>query len=379
MPPDHDWPVWDNAVTTTLRGDGTMTERKVTKRIMLGHVPIGGDAPVSVQSMTNTDTGDAAATLAQIQALEAAGCEIVRVAVPDARAAEALPEIIAGTGLPIVADLHFDWRLAFLVMEQGVHGIRINPGTIAKKGRVREIGLEAAKRGVCVRVGVNSGSLERNKQTRGSRPEAAALAESALEGVTLMEQCGVENIKVSVKASDVPRTLEAYRLVSGRTDWPLHVGVTEAGTIWSGTIKSAVGIGALLAEGIGDTIRVSLTAPPLEEVRVGRKILGSLGLAVTGPEVISCPTCARTEIDVIGLALEVERALERVRAPMTVAVMGCVVNGPGEAREADVGLAGGKEGGLLFVKGEMVRKVKPAEMLAELLAEVEKIAGELEG
>ncbi|MHB8895512.1 MAG: flavodoxin-dependent (E)-4-hydroxy-3-methylbut-2-enyl-diphosphate synthase [Candidatus Geothermincolia bacterium] len=354
-----------------------MTDRKATRKILLGDVAVGGDAPVSVQSMTNTATSDAAATLAQIGELERAGCEIVRVAVPDAKAAEALPEIIAGTSLPVVADLHFDWQLAFLVMEAGAPGIRINPGTISRKARVREIAREAANRGVCVRVGVNAGSLESSRRTRGRRAEASALAESALEGVALMEQSGVENIKVSVKASDVPRTIEAYRIVSQETDWPLHVGVTEAGTLWSGTVKSSVGIGALLAEGIGDTIRVSLTAAPVEEVRVGRKILGSLGLAATGPEVISCPTCARTDIDVIGLAMRVEQALEHIRVPMTVAVMGCVVNGPGEAREADVGIAGGKEGGLLFVRGEMIRKVAPADMLSELLSEVEKMAAEL--
>jgi (E)-4-hydroxy-3-methylbut-2-enyl-diphosphate synthase len=353
-----------------------MTERKPTKKIMLGHVPIGGDAPVSVQSMTNTHTHDVGATLAQIGRLEDAGCEIVRVAVPDAKSAEALPGIIAGTTLPVVADLHFDWQLALIVMDAGIHGIRINPGTIARKDRVREIAAEAARKGVCVRVGVNAGSLERRHQTKGARAEAAALAESALESVAIMEECGVENLKVSVKASDVQRTIEAYRMVSERTDWPLHAGVTEAGTLWAGTIKSAVGIGALLAEGIGDTIRVSLTADPVEEVRVGRRILGSLGLAVTGPEVISCPTCARTDIDVISLAMRVEQALEHIRVPMTVAVMGCVVNGPGEAREADIGLAGGKEGGLLFVRGEMVRKVGPDKMLGELLAEVEKMAAE---
>lgn len=356
----------------------SMFERKATRKIMLGHVPVGGGAPVTVQSMTNTATSDAAATLAQIRELERAGCEIVRVAVPDAAAAEALGEIIAGTELPVVADLHFDWQLAFMVMDAGVHGIRINPGTISRKERVREIGREAASKGVCVRVGVNAGSLEKARRIRGRRAEAGALAKSALEGVKLMESCGVDNIKVSVKASDVQRTLEAYRIVSERTDWPLHVGVTEAGTLWSGTIKSSVGIGALLAEGIGDTIRVSLTASPVEEVRVGRKILGSLGLAATGPEVISCPTCARTEIDVIGLAMRVEQALEHIRLPMTVAVMGCAVNGPGEAREADIGIAGGKDGGLLFLRGEMIRKVAPDTMLDELLGEVEKYAAELQ-
>src|SRR5450759_127106 len=320
---------------------------KLTKRIMLGDVAIGGGAPVSVQSMTNTDTRDVSSTLAQIRELECAGCQIVRVAVPDAESSDALGKIIAGTSLPVVADLHFDWRLAFLVMEQGVAGIRLNPGTIARKARVREIAAEAASRGVTVRVGVNSGSLERRHQGRGRKAEAASLAQSALEGAALISKEGVGNLKISVKASDVPRTIEAYRIVSEKSDWPLHVGVTEAGTMWSGTIKSAVGIGALLAEGIGDTIRVSLTASPVEEIRVGRKILAALGLAEAGPEVISCPTCARTEIDVIDLAMKVEAELSEVQTPLRVAVMGCLVNGPGEAREADVGIAGGKEGALL--------------------------------
>jgi len=349
-------------------------ERKATRRIMLGGVPIGGGAPVSVQSMTNTDTRDVATTLAQIRELECAGCQIVRVAVPDAESSEALGAIIEGARVPVVADLHFDWRLAFLVMEQGVAGIRINPGTIAKKARVREIAAEAARRGVAVRVGVNSGSLERRHLGTSRKAEASALAESALEGAATIAAEGVQNLKISVKASDVVRTIEAYRLVSAATDWPLHVGLTEAGTLWSGTIKSAVGIGALLAEGIGDTIRVSLTAAPVEEILVGRKILASLGLAEAGPEVISCPTCARAEIDVIDMATKVEAALEGVKAPLRVAVIGCTVNGPGEAREADVGIAGGKEGGLLFVAGEMIRKVPADEMLDALLAEVRLLA-----
>lgn len=342
---------------------------------MVGRVAVGGDAPVTVQSMTNTDTRDIAATVAQIAELECAGCAIARVAVPDREAAEALAAIVDGTGLPVVADLHFDWRLAFLVMEAGVAGIRLNPGTISRKAGVEEIAREAAERGIAVRVGVNAGSLERGLAGRGTRAEAEALAESAIRGAELVSAAGVENLKISVKASDVPRTIKAYRLVSERCDWPLHVGVTEAGTAWSGTIKSAVGIGALLAEGIGDTIRVSLTARPVEEVRVGRKILASLGLASAGPDVISCPTCARTEIDVIGLATRVEKELQDYEAPITVAVMGCAVNGPGEAREADVGIAGGRTGGLLFVRGEMVRRVGPdeSEMLEELMTEVRKL------
>lgn len=350
-----------------------MIERKKTRKIMVADVPVGGGAPLSVQSMTNTDTRDVEATLRQISELEHARCEIVRVGVPDVESAEALPQILAGTRLPLVADLHFDWRLAFLVMEKGIGGIRINPGTIAKKARIEEIASEAAERGTAVRVGVNSGSLERRLLGPGGKAEASALATSALESAALIAERGVRNLKISVKASDVLRTIEAYRLVAEQSDWPLHVGVTDAGTVWSGTIKSAVGIGALLAEGIGDTIRVSLTATPVEEVRVGRKILASLGLASAGPDVISCPTCARTEFDVIELAMRVERELEGYRTPLTVAVMGCVVNGPGEAREADVGIAGGREGSLLFVKGEMVRRVKPEDMFEELIGEARKL------
>ncbi len=356
-----------------------MIERARTRKIMVGDVAVGGDAPITVQSMTNTDTRDSAATLAQIQELECAGCRIVRVAVPDKEAAEGLPAIIAGTRLPVVADLHFDWRLAFLVMEAGVAGIRLNPGTISRRAGVEEIAREAAARGIAVRVGVNAGSPERGLTGREVRAEADALATSAMRGAELVARAGVENLKISVKASDVPRTVEAYRIVSERCDWPLHVGVTEAGTVWSGTIKSSVGIGALLAEGIGDTIRVSLTASPVEEVRVGRKILASFGLASAGPDVISCPTCARTEIDVIDLATRVERELEGSEVPMTVAVMGCAVNGPGEAREADIGVAGGKSGGLLFVRGEMVRRVAPDEMFEELMSEVRKLMEERAG
>jgi (E)-4-hydroxy-3-methylbut-2-enyl-diphosphate synthase len=258
-------------------------------------------------------------------------------------------------------------------MEQGVAGIRINPGTISKSSRIEDIAREAAERGIAVRVGVNSGSLERRLLGPGGRAEAPALAESALEAAELMAAQGVENLKISVKASDVLRTIEAYRQVAEECEWPLHLGVTEAGTMWSGTIKSAVGIGALLAEGIGDTIRVSLTASPVEEVRVGRKILASLGLASAGPDVISCPTCARTEFDVIEMATRVEKELERYRSPITVAVMGCAVNGPGEAREADVGVAGGREGALLFVRGEMVRRIDPDAIFEELIAEAKKL------
>lgn len=338
---------------------------------MLGDLPIGGDAPVTVQSMTNTDTADAESTLEQIRDLQYAGCDIVRVAVPERAAAEALPAIVEGTSMPVVADIHFNHEMALLAMEKGVAGIRINPGTIGRKEHVREIAAVARERGIVIRVGVNSGSLERRLLGPEGRAEASALATSALDGVGLLESCGVSRIKISAKASDVTRTIEAYRQVSAATDWPLHLGVTEAGTAWSGTIKSAVGIGALLAEGIGDTIRVSLSAPPVQEVRVGRKILASLGLADAGPQVISCPTCARANIDVISLAQEVEMRLERYQSPLTVAVMGCEVNGPGEAREADIGIAGGKKEAFLFVKGKMIRKVAKGDMMDELVSEIE--------
>jgi len=350
-----------------------MTLRKETRRITLGGVPVGGGAPVSVQSMTNTDTADAETTLLQVGELEAAGCDIVRVAVPDREAGEALGRIVAGTPLPVVADIHFDYRLALLALEQGVAGIRINPGTMRAGSHLEEIARATEDAGVVVRVGVNSGSLEKWARGTGGKAEAAALAESALRGVALMEGFGVTRIKISVKASDVARSIEAYRIVAGESPWPLHVGITEAGTLWSGAIRSAVGIGAILAQGIGDTIRVSLTANPVEEIMVGRKILASLGLGEAGPLVISCPTCARTEIDVIGLAMRVEKAIEGYSYPLKVAVMGCPVNGPGEAREADVGIAGGRDGAVLFVAGEKIRHVRPDKMFDELLTEIKKI------
>ena len=355
-----------------------MVERKDTNRIMLRDVVVGGGAPVTVQSMTNTDTRDLEATLDQVRHLEAARCDIVRVAVPDADAAGALHGIITGTSMPVVADIHYDHRLALLAMEKGVAGIRINPGTIGKGSGLADVAAMAVERGVAVRVGVNSGSLERRLRDSTGRAEASALARSALEGAALLEGMGVSQIKISVKASDVPRTIEAYRIVSRECPWPLHVGVTEAGTLLSGAVKSAVGIGALLAEGIGDTIRVSLTASPVEEVRVGRKILASLGLREGGPEVISCPTCARTEIDVIALATELEKSLEGQRTPITVAVMGCVVNGPGEAREADIGIAGEQGGCVLFIEGEKIRRLSADKMLEELLGEVGKMIAERE-
>ncbi len=335
---------------------------------------MGGDAPISVQSMTNTPTADTNSTLRLIMELADAGCDIVRVGVPDGEAAEALPEIVSESPLPVVADIHFDYALALSALDANVAGLRINPGTLGAERKVREVASAAAQKNVPVRVGVNAGSLEGKVRSRmgGITPEA--LVESALKGAKILSEEGVEQIKISVKASSVPLTIMAYRLVAKRCDYPLHLGVSEAGTTWSGTIKSAIGIGTLLAEGLGDTIRVSLTASPVEEVRVGVKILRTLGLRVGGIDVISCPTCARMEMNVIGMAQEVERRLSVFpSASLKVAVMGCEVNGPGEAREADVGIAGGRTGVLLFREGRLLKKVSPESAVEELVSEVEDL------
>lgn len=325
-----------------------------TKRIFVGPVPIGGGAPIAVQSMTNTDTRDAGATLGQIKRLRAAGCELVRVAVPDAQAAAALSAICASSPLPVVADIHFSSRLAVAALEAGAAALRINPGNIggpAKLGRV----VDAAKaHRASIRVGVNAGSLEKRLLDKYGGPTHEAMVQSALDHVALLEQRGFEDIKVSLKSSSVQATIAACRLFTARCSYPLHIGVTEAGTLVRGAVKSAVGIGILLAQGIGDTIRVSLTHDPIREVDVAWQILAALGLRRRGPEIISCPTCGRTEIDLIGLAEAVEKRLTSIPETFSVAVMGCVVNGPGEAREADVGIAGGKGKGVLFRKGEIV-------------------------
>ncbi len=349
--------------------------RRKTRPIWVGGVQVGGDAPVCVQSMTNTDTRNVAATVAQINKLAAAGCEIVRVAVPDRQAAGALSAIKKQINIPLIADVHFDYRLALRALEEGVDGLRINPGNIGKPEKVAAIVEAAKKRKVPIRVGVNAGSLEKSLVQKHGAVTAPALVESALGHIRLLEKLGFFEIKVSVKASDVPLMIEAYRLLAEKVDYPLHVGVTEAGTMRSGIVKSAVGIGTLLAEGIGDTIRVSLTGDPVEEVRVGYEILKALGLRKRGIELISCPTCGRTEIDLVRIATEVEERLRDFPAPLKVAVMGCVVNGPGEARHADVGIAGGKGGGLLFRRGEIIRRVPEEKLVEELVREVEKMAG----
>jgi len=337
---------------------------------------VGGGAPCSVQSMCSTDTRDVAATLDQIRALASAGCEIVRCAVPDMAAAEALGEIKVQSSIPVIADIHFDYRLALRVLEGGIDGLRLNPGNIGERWKVEEVVKAARERLVPIRIGVNAGSLEKELLEKYGHPTAEAMAESALGHVRILEEIGYDQIKISLKASDVMKTVEAYRLLAQKVDYPLHIGITEAGTIFSGTIKSSVGLGILLAEGIGDTMRVSLTGDPVDEVRVGFEILKALGLRQRGINFVSCPTCGRCQINLIGVAEEVENRLAAIDAHLTVAVMGCVVNGPGEAREADVGIAGGRGEGLLFRHGEIVRKVPENEMADALVAEVEQMAKE---
>lgn len=344
---------------------------------MLGRVPIGGGAPVSVQTMTKTNTCDVKATIEQIHELEKIGCDIIRVAVPDRDAAEALKEIKKHITIPLVADIHFDYQLALLAIKNGVDGIRINPGNIGGQDKVREIVRAASDRHIPIRIGVNSGSLAKDILEKYGRTPLG-LVESALSHVRLLERENFYDIKISVKATDVMMTIEAYRLLSERVEYPLHLGVTEAGSGPMGVIKSAVGIGTLLAEGIGDTIRVSLTGPPHEEVKVGQSILKALGLRTEGIEVISCPTCSRCKVDIASIVKEVERRLPSTKQELKIAVMGCSVNGPGEAKEADVGIAGGKGCGLLFKKGKLIRKVPEGELVDTLIKEIYEILKERE-
>ena len=351
-------------------------ERKKTRRIHIGAVPIGGGAPIAVQSMTNTRTADAAATVAQVKALAAAGCDIVRLAVPDMAAAKTLGEIVRAVDVPLVADIHFDYRLALEAIRQGIAALRLNPGNIGGADNVRAVTAAAKKAHIPIRIGVNAGSLDKKLLAKYGRPTAEALVESALGHVRLLEAEDFYDIKISLKAHDVPLTIAAYRRMSEAVDYPLHLGITEAGTPQSGMIKSAVGIGALLAQGIGDTIRVSLTGDPLVEVKVANEILKSLGLREYGPTLIACPTCGRTSIDLAQIAADVEARLAGVSRPIQVAVMGCVVNGPGEAREADVGIAGGRGEGLVFRKGEVLRRVPEDQLVTELFKEIDAILRE---
>lgn len=348
-------------------------ERRVTRQLEVGKVKVGGSAPIAVQSMTNTKTSDPVATLEQIRRLAEAGCDIVRCAVPDMAAAEGLKTIVKESPIPVIADIHFDYKLALAAIEAGVDGLRLNPGNIGGNDRVAAVVEAAKKRNIPIRIGVNAGSLPKDLLEKYGHPTPEALVEAAWRHIRILEEMDYKNIKISLKAHDVPLTLAAYRLMASQCDYPLHVGITEAGTVNSGIIKSAVGIGTLLAEGIGDTIRVSLTGDPVREVKVGFEILKSLGLREYGPTLISCPTCGRTQINLEKLALEVERRLAEISEPITVAVMGCVVNGPGEAREADVGIAGGINEGLIFRKGEVLKKVAEADIIDELFAEIEKI------
>ena len=342
--------------------------RKTTKAVQIGDVRIGGGAPVAVQSMTNTKTEDIQATVQQIRALTEAGCEIVRCAVPTMEAAEALREIRRQITIPLVADIHFDYRLALKAIESGVDKVRINPGNIGSRERVRAVADAARERGIPIRIGVNSGSLEKPLLEKYGGVTAEALVESALSQAAVLEEMQFTDIVISIKASDVPLCVEAYELLSERTDYPLHIGITEAGTPYDGTVKSAVGLGILLHEGIGDTLRVSLTGDPVEEIRAGRAILKAAGLRKGGVEVVSCPTCGRTQIDLITLAEQVNDMVRDMPLDLKVAVMGCVVNGPGEAREADIGIAGGIGEGLLIRHGEVIRKV-PEDRLLEALRE----------
>ncbi|MCI8813962.1 MAG: flavodoxin-dependent (E)-4-hydroxy-3-methylbut-2-enyl-diphosphate synthase [Lachnospiraceae bacterium] len=349
--------------------------RDHTKVVTIGNCKIGGGNPVRIQSMTNTKTEDVQATVKQILELEKAGCEIIRCTVPTQEAAEALKEIKKQIHIPLVADIHFDYRMAIAAMENGADKIRINPGNIGGGDRIRAVVKTAKERHIPIRVGVNSGSLEKELIEKYKGVTAQGLAESALDKVRMIEECGYDNLVISMKSSDVNMCVSAHELLAQRTDYPLHIGITEAGTLHSGNIKSAVGLGILLYQGIGDTLRVSLTGPPVEEIRSAKTILRSLGLRQQGVEVVSCPTCGRTEIDLIGLANQVEEVAERfsVKNPsvhLKVAVMGCPVNGPGEAREADLGVAGGKGVGLLFRKGEIVKKAPEEELLSCLQEEL---------
>ncbi len=345
----------------------------MTRQIHVGGVAVGGGAPVSIQSMCSTPTADVAATVEQIKALTTAGCDIVRVAVPDMDAAKAIGAIKAQISIPLVADIHFDYRLALEAAEQGVDKIRINPGNIGAPERVEAVAKACMERHIPIRVGVNGGSLERSLLAKYGSPTPEAMVESALGHIRLLEKYGFEDVCVSLKASSVPVTMRAYQLMAEKYDYPLHLGVTEAGTPDMGVLKAAAGIGGLLALGIGDTIRVSLTADPVEEVYAARRILKAIGLRRDGPELISCPTCGRTKIDLIPMAKQVEELLKDVHKDVTVAVMGCVVNGPGEARHADVGLAGGDGEGVLFKHGEIVKKVPEDRLIPELMALIETL------
>ena len=348
-------------------------KRVKTKKIKVGNTYVGGDSKITIQSMTNTDTRNVKETISQIHRLQEAGCDIIRCAVPDMEASNAIKEIVNNINIPLVADIHFDYRLALKSIENGVAALRINPGNIGSIDKVKEVAKAAKDKNVPIRIGVNSGSLKKEILDKYGKVCPEALVESALEHVRILENVNYEDIVISIKSSNVMQMIDSYRMISKAVDYPLHLGVTEAGTIWRGTIKSSVGIGALLSEGIGDTIRISLTGDPVEEIKVGREILKSLGHLNEGIEFISCPTCGRTQIDLINIAEEVERRLINYNKNLKVAVMGCVVNGPGEAREADIGIAGGNGEGLIFKKGKIVKKVREEELVDELIEQIKNM------
>lgn len=355
-----------------------MFERRKTRQVHVGRVAVGGGAPVSIQSMTTTKTEDVQATLIQVHELATQGADIVRVAVPHEQDAKALPLIVQEGGVPLIADIHFSVRLAMLALEAGVHGLRLNPGNMRNPKHVKDVADAARERGIPIRIGVNAGSLDKKLLEKHGRPTAEALVESAVYEIALLEEHGFHDIKISVKHQNVPEMIRAYRLLADRTDAPFHLGVTEAGTPKQGVVKSALGIGTLLAEGIGDTIRVSLTADPVEEVKVGKQILNALGLRQEGFDLVACPSCGRAELDVFELAHKVESAIEKMDLPpMQIAVMGCEVNGPGEARDADVGIAAGPGRGLLFSKGKQIGWVPKDRLVEALLEEVERLAAEI--
>jgi len=346
--------------------------RRKTRQISVGSIKIGSNSPISVQSMTNTDTADVKATVKQIKALEKAGCELVRAAVPNMEAAEAVGKIKKSIDIPLIADIHFDYRLALKVIDKGIDGLRLNPGNIGNKERIETVVKAAKDKKIPIRIGVNAGSLEKDILERYSHPTAEAMVESALRHIRILEDLDFHEIKISLKASDVWKTIQAYRLLAKKVDYPFHIGITEAGTIFSGTIKSAAGLGILLSEGIGDTLRVSLTGDPVEEVRVGWEILKAMKLRERGVNIISCPTCGRIKLDIITLANEIEKRLSHITKPINIAVMGCVVNGPGEAVESDIGIAGGDGVGLLYIKGKPAKKVKEEDIVEAIVREVEK-------
>lgn len=348
-------------------------KRRYSKEVCVGNVKIGGNNPISVQSMTNTDTRDANATISQIKRLEDVGCEIVRVAVPDMQAAKNIGEIKSKVNIPIIADIHFDYRLALEAIEQGVDGVRINPGNIGSIDKVKMVVEKCKEKNLKIRIGVNGGSLEKELLQKYGSATAEALVESALGHVKILEDLDFYNIVISLKSSDIYKTVEAYELISKKVDYPLHIGITESGSIKKGTIKSSIGVGTLLLNGIGDTIRISLTGDPTEEIIVGKEILRSLNLLNDKIKVISCPTCGRCNIDLISVVNEVEEKIGNIDKDVTIAIMGCAVNGPGEAREADLGIAGGKGEGILFKKGQIIRKIKGDRLVEELLDEIKSL------